>query len=187
MTVSRDLDLSDPYELALASDIGSPDILVLASTLFPSSVNSLQQKAYLLVVPISREPVLVGATAWSPRAGDVYVKVKELGPVSVLTRRRLPADIQSDIELDRPEGRSLAEAAGGDHVSSLFYTGLSADSVCLVRSLTPGIDDPVRLSFVAQWREDGAPVSEVIWNTSTTELRALVEREFEVALKDAAP
>lgn len=180
---TRDFDLSDAYERALSYEVNSPDALVLATADYPSSANSMKQRAYLLVVPKSEEPVLVGATVWSGYHDKPHFSVKELAPVSVMTRRRLPGDLQQPLELDRPSGLSLAEAAGGEYASSLWYNGLGGESVCLVRSVTPGADDPVTLSFVAQWMEDGQFISEVLASASATELRQKVESEFDVAMK----
>ena len=181
--VTRDFDLSDAYERALSYEVNSPDALVLAAADFASSASSTKQRAYLLVVPQTDEPVLVGATVWSGYQDKPCLSVKELAPVSVMTRRRLPGDLQQPLELDRPSGLSFAEAAGGEHAASLWFSGLGGESVCLVRSVTPGAEDPVTLSFVAQWMEDGQFISEVLGRASATELRQNVESEFDIAMK----
>jgi hypothetical protein len=181
----RDLDLSDFLEKALADELRSPDILVLATTLFSSSPNG--QRAYLLAVPRVDEPVLVAASVWTGYENRPYFQVEELGPMSVMTRRRLPADLQRPLELDRESDASFADAAGGVHASNLWYHGLGSDAVCIVRSVSPDASDPVRIAFVAQWRADGRYESEVIGSASATELRELVEAEFSVVLAaDAA-
>ncbi|NTF17795.1 hypothetical protein G6L37_05230 [Agrobacterium rubi] len=180
---TRNLDMSDAYEKALSYELNSPDALVLATSDYPSSANSTRQRAYVLVVPQSDDPLLVGATVWSGYQDKPYLSVKELGPISVMTRRRLPGDLQDPLELDRPSGLSFAEAAGGEHVSSLWDSGLGGDAVCLARSVTHGADDPVTLSFVAQWMEDGQFISEVLASSSATELRQIIEHEFEVTMR----
>jgi hypothetical protein len=100
-----------------------------------------------------------------------------------MTRRRLPAELQRALELDRADDASIAEAAGGDHASKLWYDGLGREAACLVRSVTPGSADPVTISFVGQWMEGDQYVSEVLSSASATELRDLIESEFTVKLK----
>lgn len=180
----RDIDLSDAYEKALADHVGSPDALVLATMNYSSS--STEQRGFLLAVPGIDEPMLVGASVWKGMGDQPYLRVKELGTVSVMTRRRLPAELQRALELDRADDASLAEAAGGDHASKLWYDGLGREAGCLVRSVTPGSADPVTLSFVGQWMEGNAYVSEVIGSATATELRELVMAEFDVNLSRSA-
>lgn len=180
---SRDFHMSDPYDRALSYEVNSPDALVLATAEYPSSANSTKQRAYLLVVPQSEGPLLVAATVWSGHEDKPYFDVRELGPVSVMTRRRFPGDLQRPLDLDRAEGRSFADAVGGGQAYELWYSGLGADAVSLIRTVDPGSDDPVTLSFVAQWMEDGSYVSEVLASGSATALRDKVEYEFSFAMK----
>lgn len=182
-SATRDFDMSDPYDKALSYEVNSPDALVLATSEYASSANSSKQRAYLLVVPQGDDPILAGARVWTGYQDKPYVEIKELGPVSVMTRRRLPGELQDPIEIDRDSGLSLAEAVGGGQPYSLWYSGLGGDAVCLVRSLTTGAEDPVTISFVAQWMEEGRFVTEVIASASATELRDKVEYEFSVAMK----
>jgi hypothetical protein len=177
----RDIDLSDAYEKALADHVGSPDAIVLAT--MPYSSSSTEQRGFLLAVPSVDEPVLVGATVWKGMGDQPYLRVEELAPVSVMTRRRLPVELQRPLELDRADDASIAEAAGGDHASKLWYDGLGREAACLVRSVSPGSADPVTISFVGQWMEGNHYVSEVLSSASATELRDLIESEFTVKLK----
>lgn len=181
----RDIDLSDAYEKALAEHVGSPDALVLATMTYSSS--STEQRGFLLAVPSVDEPVLVGAAVWKGMGDQPYLRVEELGSVSVMTRRRLPAELQRPLELHRADDASIAEAAGGDHASKLWYAGLGREAACLVRSVSPGAADPVTLSFVGQWMEGNEYVSEVISSAAAAELRELVFAEFDVDLGRSAP
>jgi hypothetical protein len=176
----RDIDLSDAYEKALADHVGSPDAIVLATMTYSSS--STEQRGFLLAVPSVDEPMLVGAAVWKGMGDQPYLRVKELAPVSVMTRRRLPAELQRPLELHRADDASIAGAAGGDHASKLWYDGLGREAACLVRSVSPGSTDPVTISFVGQWMEGDQYVSEVLSSASATELRELIEAEFSVAL-----
>ncbi len=176
----RDIDLSDAYEKALADHVGSPDAIVLATMTYSSS--STEQRGFLLAVPSVDEPILVGAAVWKRMGDQPYLRVKELGAVSVMTRRRLPAELQKPLEMHRADDASFAEAVGGEHVSKLWFEGLGRDAACLVRSVSPGASDPVIISFVGQWMEGDQYVSEVISSASAADLRELIEAEFSVSL-----